>query len=863
MAVINSDEFSQSSSDALEHTIDFMTKTTNDCGRVGLCPDPRHYHSFRAVPFIMLPIYTCSGCGKRIQSYVSGSSLSRAAVQCTACGVYAHRKCAFSKHVEWQSKCPSVVDGNLVSEDDGVVSELNKNSLSKNTDDTKIQQTNEVVENTVMGHDRQNELAEAVTETKEVNLAADISIENKDNKDTKNQRNLDSIFRTAPTEAIDPSSRGNYPAINTSISVDNVLQNQRTLCDVQCTKANFPFLSSVSLLRSRKTTTGAETSDLTVQKCQTWNGIVESPPPYNSESHGDTPTPKKQKKSSEQETRTLDDDKNEIDETTNEINANIEIATTAPLHFASQGFRVFSRALQENILIQFNRLVPKNSSRVEIDDSNCSDSDGNIPELDEDDSPSVVDVKKSGREEVNERDETDDLQARSLLEMSEPQNDSTIDRKRIGLATVAGTIVGGVVGVGLAGPVGGVIGVKCGQTAGMLGLLLEGSVTASVLASGISVGMAAGQHIQEINETRILTLGEGTKQRVLLMVRPTIQAPEPIWDELYQQAKRSYSGNATSILNMLIPNESQAAKRERYEREVDIVETEEDELAIADKVLLLVSRILSNKESLPGHVYRKLLEAFRCRCREQNEKINDTPPTDHLPSKNPPASTINDDEDRIERNQRRRDAHAVIKYVTTSLLLTRPGFGHSPSITEKTATAVECLVFGEIYDLVLEEIELEYQNKDNLLLDKIAQFESQQNQRGISMKDDGDSNFGYRCCISEAALTALHSLPQAHSAVDKLRYCVEFLEQISESFSKSDMKATMGADSLLKMVCQHILIAKVIGINSQIAFLEEFARDEQLLRGREGYALVTLQASLHFLNASEDFNTDIFHPDEN
>jgi hypothetical protein len=38
----------------------------------------------------------------------------------------------------------------------------------------------------------------------------------------------------------------------------------------------------------------------------------------------------------------------------------------------------------------------------------------------------------------------------------------------------------------------------------------------------------------------------------------------------------------------------------------------------------------------------------------------------------------------------------------------------------------------------------------------------------------------------------------------------------------------------------------------------EFARDEQLLRGREGYALVTLQAALHYLNSSNDFGVDIF-----
>eukprot|EP00797_Seminavis_robusta_P037099 Sro969_g226270.2 (122) ;mRNA; r:32229-32594 len=50
-------------------------------------------------------------------------------------------------------------------------------------------------------------------------------------------------------------------------------------------------------------------------------------------------------------------------------------------------------------------------------------------------------------------------------------------------------------------------------------------------------------------------------------------------------------------------------------------------------------------------------------------------------------------------------------------------------------------------------------------------------------------------------------------------------------------------------------------INAEVAFLEEFARDEQLLRGKEGYALVTLQASLHFLNMSNDFERDIFGQD--
>ena len=45
------------------------------------------------------------------------------------------------------------------------------------------------------------------------------------------------------------------------------------------------------------------------------------------------------------------------------------------------------------------------------------------------------------------------------------------------------------------------------------------------------------------------------------------------------------------------------------------------------------------------------------------------------------------------------------------LLLTRPGFGHSSSLTETTATAVESLVYGEIYDyLVVEEIKIVQKN---------------------------------------------------------------------------------------------------------------------------------------------------------
>lgn len=62
----------------------------------------------------------------------------------------------------------------------------------------------------------------------------------------------------------------------------------------------------------------------------------------------------------------------------------------------------------------------------------------------------------------------------------------------------------------------------------------------------------------------------------------------------------------------------------------------------------------------------------------------------------------------------------------------------------------------------------------------------------------------------------------------------------------------LDADSLLKLACQHLLVSVDRSPHSQwhaeVTFLEEFTRDEQLLRGREGYALVTLQAALHFID---------------
>jgi hypothetical protein len=402
--------------------------------------------------------------------------------------------------------------------------------------------------------------------------------------------------------------------------------------------------------------------------------------------------------------------------------------------------------------------------------------------------------------------------------------------RRIGAVAVAGGIAGGVAGLAIAGPAGAFAGYKVGQTCGALGVILEGSVSIGVFVASIATAGYTAQQIQEqIQERRILTMGEDGTTRKVLLVRPNIQI-DPVWDQICSDARRNAPKQAPAF--SLYPGSDAAKTRERHRRDSDIVTTAESEIPTTEKVLLLVSRMLNDKSSLPGHVYRYLIEAFKQRCKERDCVVAE-------------IASIQ----AVSPRARRDDAHAVIKHVTAALLEIRPGFAASPAFTELTAAAVETLVFGQLYSLVFDEIVMETKERDTALREKIETFEKE--------RPKHHSNN----LVSDQALDALRLLPEGHSAVDKLSYCVRFLELISEHFSFATDGAVC-ADSLLKMACQHILAAKLDGMNAQVAFLEEFARDAQLLRGREGYALVTLQASLHFLNMSIDMEKDIFGQDD-
>ena len=471
-------------------------------------------------------------------------------------------------------------------------------------------------------------------------------------------------------------------------------------------------------------------------------------------------------------------------------------------------------------------------------------------------------------------------------------------RSNMGVASVAGSIVGGVAGLALAGPAGAIMLSKVCQTAGVFSILLDGTMSIGVLVAGAAAAQFAAEQVAQ-GGSRMLALGGGKEgSRAVMLVRPNVIV-DPVWGELTDAAKRSHpkvlatTKRTLSGAGFLANHQAKVAdqaKIRRNEVDADIVNSDEYEIATPDKVVLIVSRSLNDRLSLPGHVYNKLIHEYRRRAEERkvekaklssDEKITETKSIDD----NGTAGD-NDDDDRScdgeneEESKfcraRRQDAHGVIKHVTATLLEVRPGLGATSSLTELTASSVESLVFGELYDSVFEEICEETAQKDDALMTKMYEIESEhQARRKARMEELSNSRGGatddedeFVDCvefpiadenISVDALEALLSMSDAKSSVDKLEFCVKFLEAISVHFDQAAGGGkAVSADYLLKMVCEHIIVAKVPRLNAELAFLEEFARDEQLLRGKEGYSLVTLQASLHFLNASKDFDGDIF-----
>jgi len=396
--------------------------------------------------------------------------------------------------------------------------------------------------------------------------------------------------------------------------------------------------------------------------------------------------------------------------------------------------------------------------------------------------------------------------------------------KYIGVASIAGGIAGATAGLIVAGPAGAYVGSRIGQAVGVAGVLIEGTIGVTVLVAGVTGTILTVKQLKG-DENRMLAIGgEGSEQVVL--VRPNVVV-NPIWEEITMNARRS-APKDNFVEGLALFGDKVADKKERKRRDHDIVFSEEEELNTKDKVFLLVTSSLNDKRSLPGYVYRELIGEVKSRARARTD-----------------GSTTDAAKDTdVYSRAMRQDIHGIIKHITATLLEVRPGFCSSPRITELSAMAIETIVFGEVYDHVMEEIKRETSDKDMARSKKVNILMDTANALGIDIYAH----------ISEDAIRSIEMLPSYHSVEEKLRCCVELLQLVSDV----GCNANMGADFLLTLVCQHLALAKVPYLNAECAFLEEFAKDEILLQGKEGYALVTIQASIHFLNATKNIVQDLF-----
>ncbi|KAL7520992.1 hypothetical protein ACHAWX_005684 [Stephanocyclus meneghinianus] len=401
-----------------------------------------------------------------------------------------------------------------------------------------------------------------------------------------------------------------------------------------------------------------------------------------------------------------------------------------------------------------------------------------------------------------------------------------------------GMVAGGVAGLAIAGPAGAVMGSQIGKTVLAVGAAVEGGMSIGVLVLSL---VAAAKYSHRAKDNRELEL-PGHETCALVLVRPDV-AVDPLWGEYAEEAREAWKqmnkdsvqsswGSGFGGLFSTSPNGQ--TDDIRYHRDVDIITADASELAMREKVFLLVNRILNDKKSLPGYVYRYLIR--KCFVRSTSDekcRVGDT-------------STISP---HFSSHNRRQDAHGVIKYVTATLLEVREGLASSPALTEMSAGAVEILVFGELYRDVFGELVEQTRKQEESLLAKV---ESLHLKCGSLTQNSTEASH-----LSQSAISALKMLPEAHTPAEKLFYSVQFLECVSAHFSNLYQDRCIDADALLKMVCQHIVAANVMNLHAEVAFIEEFSRDEQLLRGKEGYALITLQASLHYLDSIEHFDIDL------
>ena len=208
-----------------------------------------------------------------------------------------------------------------------------------------------------------------------------------------------------------------------------------------------------------------------------------------------------------------------------------------------------------------------------------------------------------------------------------------------------------------------------------------------------------------------------------------------------------------------------------------------------------------------------------------------------------------------------RDVHGVLRELTLAVLSCCPILTSSDDASIQAVNCVDQQILGVTYGPVYARVASgQTRERDTALAQRVRREE-------YSRREAGRPSLAATC--DTEALAALRSAGAARTGRDKLEFLVQAVERVSESLPA---KAT--TDMLLRSLCRHLAAAtmgsggtatrsaEMWGRNNgrggaggaplarphaEVAFVEQFMRDESWLMGKQGYVLTTVDAALHVL----------------
>ncbi|CAM9185790.1 unnamed protein product [Ectocarpus sp. 6 AP-2014] len=223
------------------------------------------------------------------------------------------------------------------------------------------------------------------------------------------------------------------------------------------------------------------------------------------------------------------------------------------------------------------------------------------------------------------------------------------------------------------------------------------------------------------------------------------------------------------------------------------------------------------------------------------------------------------DEDARGDEDALRDVHGVLRELTQAVLAWCPQLTSSHEAQIQAVNCIDQRVFSETYGPVFGRIASSGAARDG---DASLARRVQREERSRAAAGRPPL---LSACRPEV-VSALRAAGSARTGRDKLGFLVRAAEKVSDALP-AEQRTT---DALIFSVCRHLAAATTAAVvaaggggdddaqaaalprpHAEVAFVEQFMRDESWVMGKEGYVLTTVIAALHVLNSPE-LSDDIF-----